>query len=128
MVINLKKKDYFNFGSIFNAKSTTLPYLISKYYQEKNQILILIWIIYKKKINNYLVTILKLFVLLFYAYQRLFFALVDLDKVNLYHVLPTFALIFILFLNLKYHLDLIRYYARLYILLFIYKHIYTINN
>ena len=98
-----KKKDYFNFRPVFNAKSTIPLHLIFKYYQEKNQIIILIWMIYKKKINSYLVTTLKLFVLLFHAYQRLFFPLVDLAEVNLHHVFLTFDLITILLFDPKYH-------------------------
>lgn len=123
-----RKKDYFDFGPVFNAKSTILLHLILKYCQKKNQILILIWIIYKKKISSYLITTLKLFVLLFYAYQRFLLTFVDLTKVNLYYILSAFTLTTILLLDFKYYLDLIRYYAILYMLLSIYKHIYTIDD
>lgn len=123
-----EKKDYFDFRPVFNAKSTISLHLILEYCQEKNQILILIWMIYKKKISSYLVTTLKPFVLLFHAYQRLLLAFVDLAEVNLHHVLPALALTTILLLNPKYHLDLVRYYARPYMLLSIYKHIHTIDD
>lgn len=120
-----KKKNYFNFGLVFNAKSTTFPHLIIKHYQEKNQILILIWMIYKKRINSYLVTTLKPFVLLFYIYQRLFFALVELVEINFHYVYLIFVLTIILFLDLKYHL---KYYLRLCMILSIYKYIYTVDD
>lgn len=122
------KKDYFDFGPVFNAKSTIPSHLILKYCQEKNQILILIWMIYKKKISSYLVTTLKPFVLLFHAYQRLVIALVDIAEVNLHHVLPVLALTTILLLDPKYHLDLVKYYARPYMLLSTYKYIHTVDD
>lgn len=93
-----EKKDYFDFGLVFNIKSTIPPYIIIEYCQEKNQILILIWIIYKKKISNYLVTTLKPFLLLFHIYQHLLFALVDLTEVNFHHIIPVLTLTTIFFL------------------------------
>lgn len=84
--------------------------------------------IYKKKISSYLVTILKPFVLLFHIYQRLFLIFVNIAEINFYHVFSIFALTTIFFLDLKYYLDLIKYYARLYMLLSIYKHIHTFDN
>lgn len=93
-----RKKDCLNFGPVFNAKSTIPSHLVFKYCQKKNQILILIWIIYKKEINSYLVTILKLFIVLFYVYQHLFLAFVDLAKINFNYVFPNLTLTIILFL------------------------------
>lgn len=122
------KKDYFDFEPIFNTKSTILLYLIIKYCQEKNQILILIWMICKKKISSYEVTTLKLFLWLFHVYQRLALALIDLAEVNHHHVFLFFALITMFLLDPKYYLNLIRYYTRPCMLLSIYKHIHTINN
>lgn len=124
----IKKKDYFDFRLVFNVKSTIPSYLIIEYYQEKSQILILIEMICKKKISNYKITTLKLFVLLFHKYQRLFFTFVDLAKVNYYYVFSFFALTILFFFNLKYYLGLVRYYTRLCMLLFTYKHIYIIYD
>ena len=84
--------------------------------------------IYKKKISSYLITILKPFVLLFHTYQRLLFALVDLVELNIHHVLLAPILTTILLFDPKYHLDLVRYYARPYMLLSTYKYVYTIDD
>lgn len=84
--------------------------------------------IYRKKISSYLVTTLKPFVLLFDIYQYLFLAFIDLVYINLYYIFLVLTLTTIFLLDLKYYLDLIRYYAKSYILLSIYKHIYTIDD
>lgn len=123
-----RKKNYFDFELVFNTKSIIPSYLIIEYSQEKNQILILIWIIYKKNINSYLIITLKPFVLLFYIYQRFFLTLVDLAKVNLHHIFPVCALTTIFFLDPKYYFDLVRYYARPCMLLSTYKHIHTVDD
>lgn len=84
--------------------------------------------IYKKKISSYLVTTLKLLNLPFYIYQHLLLAFVDLAKVNLHNIFFALALTTIFLLDPKYYLDLVRYYARLYMLLSTYKHIHTFDD
>lgn len=122
-----KNKNYFDFETVSNINLFIFLYLIIQYCQEKSVILISIQMIYKEQISSYFVITLKLF-LLFHVYQHFFLALIYLAKVNLYHVFLAFTLTTIFVFDLKYHLDLVIYYSRSCILLFIYKQIHTIDD